>query len=1713
MVDGTYTVEVTDTDTAGNTASASITFTLDTTAPTAPANMALSDNVAHDLNSASGLGALASHHRTNDTTPTLSGTVEANAVVKIYNGSTLLTTLNANGSGAWSYTPAALAQGNYTLTATATDAAGNTSAASNSLGFTVDTLATATLSGMTIDSGRDGRTDLPVTTDRYTYDDTPQFNISTEAGATVFISSDTAGQNRISNGVIVTESVTTPGTFDVRTTVPLAQGVYYLNAEDQAGNWTQFSSFTVDTVAQSPALAMQSAAPITVPTGASNAFGTNLQSDWTINHDEATGNVTLTFSNIEGTGEVRNVFLNGGTLAGTNLSLPLELIATQSGDHTVWTATLAPEEVALLNDGALTLTAQHVDLAGNISTSTHAVTLDTFAPTVADTSKIEIIDNTPGMYVGQAVPTTNPIANMNDPTPTFVGAARSVEGGSTVWIYDTFGSSPKALLGSVIAAADGSWSYTAADMSVQQGNHSITYVSTDVAGNLSAETTAAQTFKLVLLPMVTALSITPVTDGNTGDNVVNRTDMSVAATPADTFVTADATQVIHATLNNPLGSGESLWGSVDGGASWVNISSSVSGTAVTWAATLGIAISEIQIQARDTSWPAYGGVVAKQATDLQAIITVDNTHVFIDGNGNGTYDNGESTINFVPSGDPQTLNATTQDIDLANGRVLIHFNNVPTAALNLAGFGDDDKIEIDIQAFVANDVWMSKTESSNASVNYDLTNPVADVGNVTNPHPLTKFDLQGILPHSLAQTANGYKFAGAHAAISYAGNSPGFTSAIAKTGWVRYDANGQLLQLPYFNRWITPQAETAGPPLATNLTLSNLSNVSFVNYPDIWVGVDADGVYFDADHDGRRDVTTAYSIAGTTAAGAADLDVHAAWLASGEENNITLEAIDFQKARVIMQVNDVADSGALNLTGFGTDDRIIFNIGNLIENGVFSYGANQGATAVLAGNRMGYSLNHNGAGRGWIRHTNVGNTLKLAHDSVATPNIAGSGAAYSFANWADADNPLANFANYYQAAQFAALNSNKALSAMLAAPQIVDIVLPTPVHVIVNAAGQWIDANGNGVLDGTDAATHADFGLGGNASLVSKEVTIRFFDKPTYNIDVNSTPVPLNLSSFNGDDKIELDMAELYTNVFKAAGKTRGLFYAANSREAISSAGVRTRVNNSNGAGAWVSDTITPMTKLYLKVNSNSKLAQLASNLHLVNGQTQLNAVNFIPNPLQGFMGVGAAQDARIVIVDTVDFVSGVNPTSNTAANGNNGIYDIDGVGAGTAFNGAWVDTDRSATLALIPDNADHLDWTAAYGSGGLDGFDSAYLQGSGALPDGTAIGATDTDNVDLNTKTVLVVVKDIPYRALNLTGFDATDKLVFDVAALVANGVLKNDKLTSITYVTQGAGVTNPDHRSINPVGGIKVANYHFSGGTDIVFHYATAAVGNDFAGVAANKAGGYIEIKQLTGAVNGHNSGVIAQWDAAGFTQGGAIRITGHEILNPFLAGPGYNAQLAAYQLVNGIGTDNVQTQVHQVDFINASGPALAEDLWRVDGTFGTSIYLDADRDGTRDTGETSFTLDVGGTDKAAIATAMDLVHSSVVVAFDGMPKGALDLTGFGTDDRIVIDLFAAIRGGQGYGSSTFTGYAYNGIFGFAAHTITLQKSLAHVNKVKFDTVGDSVYLTNGNIANRVVLGTWSANDHGLEANIASFTAHGVNMTGGAHVDFINVHPAVPG
>lgn len=78
---------------------------------------------------------------TNDTTPTVTGTAAAGAIVKLYDsdGTTLLGTAAANGSGNWSITSSTLSEGTHTLKATQTDSGANTSPLSVGLAVTIDT--------------------------------------------------------------------------------------------------------------------------------------------------------------------------------------------------------------------------------------------------------------------------------------------------------------------------------------------------------------------------------------------------------------------------------------------------------------------------------------------------------------------------------------------------------------------------------------------------------------------------------------------------------------------------------------------------------------------------------------------------------------------------------------------------------------------------------------------------------------------------------------------------------------------------------------------------------------------------------------------------------------------------------------------------------------------------------------------------------------------------------------------------------------------------------------------------------------------------------------------------------------------------------------------------------------------------------------------------------------------------------------------------------------------------------------------------------------------------------------------------------------------------------------------------------------------------------------------------------------------------------------
>ncbi len=129
LADGPHTLRARATDGAGNTGpnSNTSTFTIDATAPAAPAMTVPAD----------GSG-------TNDATPPYAGTAEIGSTVTVIVDGAPIGTTPAGAAGQWTLTqPAALGQTVHTVRATATDAVGNTSAASSTRTFAVDTTAPA----------------------------------------------------------------------------------------------------------------------------------------------------------------------------------------------------------------------------------------------------------------------------------------------------------------------------------------------------------------------------------------------------------------------------------------------------------------------------------------------------------------------------------------------------------------------------------------------------------------------------------------------------------------------------------------------------------------------------------------------------------------------------------------------------------------------------------------------------------------------------------------------------------------------------------------------------------------------------------------------------------------------------------------------------------------------------------------------------------------------------------------------------------------------------------------------------------------------------------------------------------------------------------------------------------------------------------------------------------------------------------------------------------------------------------------------------------------------------------------------------------------------------------------------------------------------------------------------------------------------------------
>jgi hypothetical protein len=111
LADGVHTIVASETDAAGNTGTASLTFTLDTAAPVPV--------ITSEILSGNGK-------------VTLTGTTgEANDTIAVYDGTTLLGTTTTASNGAWSYSTGKVSNVVHTYTVTATDVAGNIGHSSN----------------------------------------------------------------------------------------------------------------------------------------------------------------------------------------------------------------------------------------------------------------------------------------------------------------------------------------------------------------------------------------------------------------------------------------------------------------------------------------------------------------------------------------------------------------------------------------------------------------------------------------------------------------------------------------------------------------------------------------------------------------------------------------------------------------------------------------------------------------------------------------------------------------------------------------------------------------------------------------------------------------------------------------------------------------------------------------------------------------------------------------------------------------------------------------------------------------------------------------------------------------------------------------------------------------------------------------------------------------------------------------------------------------------------------------------------------------------------------------------------------------------------------------------------------------------------------------------------------------------------------------------
>ncbi|EFT3718597.1 non-fimbrial adhesin SiiE [Salmonella enterica] len=232
LSEGENSIKVVAVDKAGNKNETTDSIITDTIAPEKP-------TIELDDSSDSGIK---NDNITNSTLPTFIGVAEPGSTVSIYLGLKHLGEVIVAKDGTWSYTlTTPLKDGEYNITATATDIAGHTSATAN-LPFTIDTRISYFSAEIetTNDSGIVG--------DNVTNNTRPTFTGKTEPNAIISVINSETGEE-------VIFKANDKGEWTFNFTSDSVEGINNLTftVEDVAGNKKDFSfSYVIDTIAPVP---------------------------------------------------------------------------------------------------------------------------------------------------------------------------------------------------------------------------------------------------------------------------------------------------------------------------------------------------------------------------------------------------------------------------------------------------------------------------------------------------------------------------------------------------------------------------------------------------------------------------------------------------------------------------------------------------------------------------------------------------------------------------------------------------------------------------------------------------------------------------------------------------------------------------------------------------------------------------------------------------------------------------------------------------------------------------------------------------------------------------------------------------------------------------------------------------------------------------------------------------------------------------------------------------------------------------------------------------------------------------------------------------------------------------------------------------------------------------------------------------------------------